>query len=87
MDELVKFAHELGHCETKSFYNKESLTNIRGRHEERANRWMYLKRVPRKELFALIEEQRDLYEIAEHFNVPEQNVADAYEYYRVAPMD
>lgn len=86
-DELIKLAHELGHCETKSFYNKNSPADIRGRHEERANRWMYRKLVPREELFALLKDQRDLYEIAEYFGVSERVVAAAYEYYRVASID
>ena len=86
-DELIKLAHELGHCETRSFYNEKSPADIRGRHEERANRWMYRKLVPRDELFALIEDQRDIYEISEYFGVPEQIVTAAYEYYRVAPVE
>ena len=87
LDELLKLTHELGHCETRSFYNNNSPADIRGRHEERANRWMYRKLVPREELFALLQDQRDLYEIAEYFGVPEQLVASAYEYYRIAPID
>lgn len=86
-DELIKLAHELGHCETRSFYNKKSPADVRGRHEERANRWMYRRLVPREELFFLLEEQRDLYEMAEYFGVPEQIITAAYEYYRVAPVE
>lgn len=86
-DELIKLAHELGHCETGSFYNKKSPADVRGRHEEQANRWMYRRLVPRKELFCLLEEQRDLYEIAEYFGVPEQVITAAYEYYRLAPIE
>ncbi len=86
-DELIKIAHEIGHCETKSFYNKKSPSDIRGRHEERANRWMYKKLVPREELFSLLEDRRDLYEIAEYFGVTEQVVTAAYEYYRIAPIE
>ncbi len=86
-DELIKLAHELGHCETMSFYNQKSSADIRGRHEERANRWMYRKLVPREELFCLLEEHRELYEISEYFGVPEQIVIAAYEYYRVASFE
>lgn len=86
-DELIKLAHELGHCETRSFYNAHSRADIRGRHEERANRWMYRRLIPREKLFALIDEHRSLYEIAEYFGVPERIVTAAYEYYRVAPVE
>lgn len=86
-DELIKLAHELGHCETRSFYNAHSAADIRGRHEERANRWMYRRLIPREKLFALIDEHRSLYEIAEYFGVPERIVTAAYEYYRVAPTE
>lgn len=86
-DELIKLAHELGHCETRSFYNAHSPADIRGRHEERANRWMYRRLIPRENLFALIDEHRSLYEIAEYFGVPERIVTAAYEYYRVAPVE
>ncbi|KAF5044681.1 hypothetical protein DSECCO2_489160 [anaerobic digester metagenome] len=87
LDELVKLAHEIGHCETRSFYNDKSPADVRGRHEERANRWMYRQLVPREELFCLLEEQRDLYEIAEYFGVTEEVVTAAYEYYRIVPTD
>lgn len=86
-DELIKLAHELGHCETRSFYNAKTPTDLRGRHEERANRWMYRRLVPREELFCLLEQKRDLYEIAERFGVPERIITAAYEYYCIAPVE
>ena len=46
-DERVCLAHELGHCETMSFYNVYSPYEIREKHERRANLWAINRLVPR----------------------------------------
>ncbi len=49
-DEKVKLAHELGHCETGSFYNRYASLDVRQKHENRADRWAIQKLIPRDEL-------------------------------------
>lgn len=70
-DEKVKLAHELGHCETGSFYNKNSTLDIRGKHEQKANRWAVKRLIPKSELIYLLRMGLERWELAEHFNVTE----------------
>jgi hypothetical protein len=42
-EEKFYLAHELGHCMTGSFYNINSKTDEKARHEKRANRWAIKK--------------------------------------------
>ena len=68
-DEKVKLAHELGHCETGSFYN----------------RWAYKKLVPEDELRKAIQQgYQEPWELAEYFNVTEPFLRSALDYYRMA---
>lgn len=81
-DEKVKLAHELGHCETGSFYNRYSPYDIRAQHERRADRWAIKQLVPRDELMAAFARGRtELWELAEDFNVTEDFIKKAYKYY------
>lgn len=82
-DERYKMAHELGHCETGSFYNQWSRFDCRGKHELRANRWAIKKLLPREELYQAIKKQWERWEIADYFCVPEPLVDRAVEYYRM----
>lgn len=70
-EEKVKLAHELGHCETGSFYNRYSPCDIRGKHEQTANRWAVKKLVPKTELVRLLKKGFARWELAEHFEVTE----------------
>ncbi len=72
-EERVHLAHELGHCETGSFYCAYSPLNVRGRQECRADRWAAAKLVPPLELKkALSMGITRLWELAEYFDVTEE---------------
>ncbi len=75
-------AHELGHCETLSFYEETSPYGLRGRAETRATKWAIRHIIPRDELEALIASGLALWEIAEHFEVDEKLVLQAVSLYR-----
>ncbi|MCI9588785.1 MAG: ImmA/IrrE family metallo-endopeptidase [Oscillospiraceae bacterium] len=82
-EEKIKLAHELGHCETGSFYNQYAALDIRRKHEIRADRWAYKKLVPREELWTAYQRgYREPWEMAEYFNVPEPFMRDALAYYQ-----
>lgn len=70
-EENVHLAHELGHCETGSFYNRYSPCDIRGKHEQTANRWAVKKLVPKTELVRLLKKGFARWELAESFEVTE----------------
>lgn len=83
-DEKVKMSHELGHCETGSFYNEYSPCDNRGRHEERANRWAYQKLIIKEELDEAVENGlTEIWELADYFDVPEDFLKKAIEYYKI----
>lgn len=67
LDEKMKIAHELGHCETGSFYNRWATCDIREKHECRAERWTIKKFLPKEELRAAIMDHRGKWEISEMF--------------------
>lgn len=73
--ELVTYtAHELGHCETMSFYNENSL-ETRGRMEYRANKWAIKKLLPKDEMEEAMEQgYEEIWELAEYFGVTEELV-------------
>ena len=50
--ETVCLAHELGHCETGSFYNRFAKLDVRQRHENRADKWAIRRLVPEDDLDA-----------------------------------
>ncbi|WP_300272732.1 ImmA/IrrE family metallo-endopeptidase [uncultured Oscillibacter sp.] len=50
--ETVCLAHELGHCETGSFYNRYAALDVRQRHENRADKWAIRRLVPEDDLDA-----------------------------------
>lgn len=82
-DEKVKLAHELGHCETGSFYNRYAARDIRQKYENRANKWAYKKLVPQDELVeACLQGYREPWELAEYFGVTEDFLRGALKYYQ-----
>ena len=71
-DERTKLSHELGHCVTGSFYNRYSRFDCRRRHENRADKWAVRYLVPVEDLDdAVATGCTELWELAEHFGVPE----------------
>ena len=81
-DEISKLAHELGHCETDSFYCQYAPLDERGRNEARASRWAIKKLLPFGEMRAAMEAgYTELYQLAEYFEVPEDLIQQAVDYY------
>lgn len=81
-EEKVCLAHELGHCCTGSFYNKENVLDVRSRHEYRANKWAVMQLVPWEELHQALE--RGIiatWELAEYFEVTEDFIHTAIKVY------
>ncbi len=67
---LEQFAHEMGHCMTDSFYMGYSPFELRAKHENKANEWAIKEVVPFPELCEAVRcGCRELWELAEHFNV------------------
>lgn len=69
-EEKTKLAHELGHCETGSFYNRYAKLDLRQKHENRADKWAIRQLVPEDALdHAMADGYTDLPSLAEHFCV------------------
>lgn len=81
--ERVCLAHELGHCNTGSFYNLYSPLDVRQKHENRADKWAINALIPEKELNEAIKRGcRDIYSLAEYFCVTEDFIDKALKLYR-----
>lgn len=75
--------HELGHCETDSFYSELTGINTVSRMEARANRWAYSHFIDRKALKAAAKSGcRMLWEFAEHFDITESFMQGVFDYYK-----
>ncbi len=73
-EERVHLAHELGHCETGSFYNMYSPIDNRGKCEEKANEWAIHNLIPEEDLRSVIasrDGEISVWELSEHFDVTE----------------
>lgn len=81
-EELVRTAHELGHCETGAFYNRYSPFNVIEKQERTADKWAALKLIPPRKLLKMLRsEYIELWEIAEHFGVTEEFLRRTIEIY------
>lgn len=68
--ETVCLAHELGHCETGSFYNCWAAFDIRERHEYKADKWAVMHLISVDDLDkAVADGCMDVWSLAERFNV------------------
>ena len=68
--EAVCLAHELGHCETGSFYNRFAKLDVRQRHENRADKWAIRRLVPEDDLGAAVADGCDtIPALADRFGV------------------
>lgn len=75
--------HELGHCETDSFYTELTGINTVSRMEARANRWAYSHFARPEDIVAAINAGcRMLYEFAEHFDITERFMQGVFDYYK-----
>lgn len=80
--ETVCLAHELGHCETGSFYNRFAKLDVRQRHENRADKWAIRRLVPEDDLDAAMAEGCDtIPALADRFGVTEPFMAKAVCWY------
>lgn len=82
LDEKVKLAHELGHCETGAFYNQYSRFDIRSKHEHTADKWAINKLVPKDELKEACKSCTNRWELSQYFGVTEDFMQKAMDYYR-----
>jgi hypothetical protein len=81
-EETVHLAHEMGHCETGSFYNRYSKFDIISKHEYRADKWAIENLIPENELVAAFDSGKlEIWELAEFFNVTEEFMIKACEHY------
>ncbi|WP_087064238.1 ImmA/IrrE family metallo-endopeptidase [Intestinibacillus massiliensis] len=82
IEELENLAHELGHCEYAGFYSILTPMNTRERIEYRAKKWQYHKLIPLGQLRQAIRNGLTApWELADYFNVSEDTVFKACEYY------
>ena len=82
-DEIIKLAHDLGHCMTGSFYNRYSkFDNIRQK-EYRADKWAVHKLIPFQDLQEAFDQGViEKWELAERFEVTEDFIETALLVYR-----
>lgn len=81
-EEKALLAHELGHCETGSFYNVKSRCDTKGRHERRADARAISMLVPEDMFFKKIKKgYTECWELAEEFDVPCEFMQKAMDYY------
>lgn len=71
--ERVHLGHELGHCETGSFYYPRAKYDIRQKHENRADKWAISHLVP-EDAFnrAVADGHTEIWSLADHFGVTEE---------------
>ena len=75
---MVCTAHEIGHCETGSFYTQKSL-ELRERMEYRANKWAIKNLIPKNEMERAIKEgNEEVWQLAEYFDITEDMVRFAF---------
>ena len=87
-EERIVLAHEIGHCETGSFYNRFAACDIRKKHENRADKWAIKHLVPQDELYEAVSAGFvETWELAEIFDVPAEFMARAIHWYQHHNMD
>ena len=87
LEEKVILAHEIGHCETGSFYNIYSPFDLREKHEYRANKRSYEILVPQERLQEAVSRGiTEIWELAEYFDIPCKVMQRAAEYWQQQEM-
>ena len=81
-EEQSRVGHEMGHCMYGGFYTRVSPYDIAEQHEARADKWYILHAIPKNDLFSLLREGYDAWEIAEILNTTEEYDRRAYYYYQ-----
>lgn len=81
-EETVCKAHELGHCETGSFYNRYSPFDLISKHEYRADAWAIENLIDKSEIEAAFKQGiTEIWDLAEHFEVTEDFMRKVCKYY------
>lgn len=76
--ERVHLGHEIGHCVTGSFYNRNAKMDIRQKHENRADKWAIRRLIPAKDLDkAVAEGHTEIWDLADYFGVTEEMMRKA----------
>lgn len=71
--EKTQLAHEIGHCETGSFYSRYVKVDSRQRHENRADKWAVRRLISADDLDnAVAEGHTELWDLADYFGVTEE---------------
>lgn len=87
LDEIMRLAHELGHCIIGSFYNQYAALDLRQKHENRANKWAIEYLIPGRDLaYAVSLGHYEVWDLAEYFNVTEEFMRMAYCWYRYGSL-
>ncbi len=81
-EEQARIGHELGHCLYGGFYSMKTPFDIVERHEVRADHWYIRHAIPKRQLFEMLKQGRDAFEIAEMLDTAEEYVRRAYYYYK-----
>ncbi len=89
---LECLAHEMGHCMTDSFYSGYSPFELRAKHENKANNWAINEIIPFAELCDAVKNgYRDLWELADFFNVSKNFIEKAINTYaqhgKIVPVE
>ena len=80
----VCFSHELGHELKAAFYNIKNTLETRERQEERATRWAVDTLIPAEALTKAVRAgYKEVYELAEYFDVTEDFVREAYSIHKL----
>lgn len=81
-EETVCKAHELGHCETESFYNRYSRFDLVSRNEHRADVWAIKKLIDKSDILSAFKKGiTEIWSLAEYFEVTEDFMRKACVYY------
>lgn len=84
IDEKDKLAHELGHCETGSFYARRVPFETIERCEQRAERWAIERLVPRDNFDTAVKSGVvEPWDLADLFEVPQSFMEKAISYYHM----
>ena len=76
--EKTQLAHEIGHCETGSFYSRYVKVDSRQRHENRADKWAVRRLISADDLDnAVAEGHTELWDLADYFGVTEDFIKKA----------
>lgn len=81
-DELVKGLHEIGHCDTGSFYNEYATCDIRQKHENQADKRAIQLCLSAKDLDEAVSNgYTEMWDLADYFGVTEDFMKKAVCWY------